>query len=118
MKKILLVFSAIILVIGAIAYSSYTSNYKKSSYYVRVPKDNNLINERKVNTKDRKAVQYTYLLKGFDVKGKSKDLKYTTLYKLTPNSYLEVFTNSKNEVVTSVEWKRYQIPKNALKHLN
>jgi hypothetical protein len=50
-------------------------------------------------------------------RGESKKLKLNTLDKIKENTYLEVFPNSKGEVISTVERKRSEVPKNALENL-
>lgn len=119
MKKILSVLGAIFLVAGTTAYLWHISDYEESNYYVRVHRDNSLIDKKEeIDNSDTEVAQYTYVLKVFNIKGESKDLKYTTLSKLPSNCYLKLLLNDKDEVVKCVVQLRNQIPKNALKHLD
>jgi len=117
MKNVLLVFGSIILIIIATGLSWYTSNYKGDGYYVRVHGENMHVNKNYVYSRGEGSTQYTYILKGYDQRGNSKEIKLNTLDKIEENTYLEVFPNSKGEVISTAERERTEIPKNALENL-
>lgn len=53
MKKIILLYSAVFLIIGGSAYSWYQSQYKGNNYYVRIY-DEYKPREKEVNKKGKK----------------------------------------------------------------
>ncbi|WP_081168179.1 YxeA family protein [Lactococcus garvieae] len=110
MKKVLLVFAAVILFIGGSGYSWYISNYQGANYYVFISEDCEPT-EKEVKHKGRKTTQYTYLLKGYNEKGESQELELKTFYKLIPNTYLEAFSNKNKKVTSWVERSRDEIPR-------
>lgn len=115
-KKIILLYSAVFLIIGGSAYSWYKSQYKGDNYYVRIY-DAYKPSEKEVYKKGKKVIQYTYTVQGFDEKGDSQTLKFSTFYKIKPYSYLEIFYNEENGSVDWVGRDRSEIPKNALEQL-
>ncbi|NHI69033.1 YxeA family protein [Lactococcus garvieae] len=117
MKNVLLVFGSIIVIIIVIGLTWYNSSYKGPSYYVRVHGEDTHVNKKYIYSRGEGSTQYTYLLKGYDQRGESKELKLNTLDKIKENTYLEVFPNSKGEVISTVERKRSEVPKNALENL-
>ncbi|WP_285012606.1 YxeA family protein [Lactococcus formosensis] len=117
MKNVLLVFGSIILIIIATGLTWYNSSYKGPSYYIRVYGENIHVNKKYVYSRGEGSTQYTYILKGYDQRGDSKEIKLNTLDKIEENTYLEVFPNSKGEVISTVERERTEIPKNALENL-
>ena len=116
MKKIILLYSAVLLVIGASGYSWYMSKYKRDNYYVRIH-DNKFPIEKEIYDKGRKKIKYTYLVEGYDEKGNNKTLKFSTIYKIKPYTYLEVFYNKEKGSIDWIGRDRSEIPKNALEHL-
>ncbi|BAV03278.1 hypothetical protein [Lactococcus formosensis] len=96
MKKIILLYSAVFLIIGGSAYSWYKSQYKGDNYYIRIY-DEYKPSEKEVYKKGKKVI--------------------STFYKIKPYSYLEIFYNEENGSVDWVGRDRSEIPKNALEQL-
>lgn len=115
-KKIILLYSAVFLIIGGSAYSWYKSQYKGDIYYVRIY-DEYKPSEKEVYKKGKKVIRYTYTVQGFDEKGDRQILKFSTFYKIKSYSYLEIFYNEENGSVDWVGHDRSEIPKNALEQL-
>lgn len=116
MKKIILLYSAVCLIIDGSAYSWYQSQYKGDNYYVRIY-DEYKLSEKEVYKKGKKVIRYTYIVQGFDEKGDSQTLKLSTFYKIKLYSYLEIFYNKENGSVYWIGRDRSEIPKNALEQL-
>lgn len=116
MKKIILLYSAVLLALGASGYSWYKSQYKGDNYYVRIYDKNSPI-EKEIYDKGRKTIKYTYLVQGYDEKGNNQTLKFSTIYKIKPYTYLEVFYNKEKGSIDWIGRDRSEIPKNELEHL-
>lgn len=117
MKKTILFFIAIVLLICASGYSWYISNYEGINYYAYISENRKPDKEKEIYNQEMKSFQYTYVLKGVGDKGKFQELKLTTFEILKTNTYLEVFANKKNEVISWVERDKNEIPKKELKQL-
>jgi uncharacterized protein (TIGR01655 family) len=116
MKKIILVYVAVIFLLFASGYSWYTSEYKGSDYYVRI-RSNYAPTEKEIYEKDRKIIQYTYSVQGFDEKGNSQALKLSTTHKIKSHSYFEVFYNKGKKSTDWIGRDRSEIPRNALERI-
>ncbi|WP_285141070.1 YxeA family protein [Lactococcus petauri] len=67
--------------------------------------------------KVEKTIKYTYLVQGYDEKGNNQTLKFSTIYKIKPYTYLEVFYNKEKGSIDWIGRDRSEIPKNALEYL-
>lgn len=113
MKKIILVYTAIIATLFASGYSWYNSEYKGSAHYIKIY-DNYVPTEKQIHEGGKKIIEYTYSMQGFDEKGNSQKLKFSTTYKIQPYSYLEVFYNKEKKAMDWIRCDRNEIPRKAL----
>ena len=118
MKNVLLVFGSIIVIIIVTGLTWYNSSYKGPSYYVRVYGEDTHVNKKYIYSRGEGSTQYTYLLKGYDQRGESKELKLNTLDKIKENTYLEVFPNSKGKLSVRLSVKEARFLKMHWKILN
>ena len=117
MKNVFIVFIALIILIGLSGYSWYDSSYRGIIYYSEVYKGVKPVEERVQHIGNR-VVQYTYYLRGFDEKGKSQQLKFSTISKVKSGIYLQVFLNKNRKVTSWVACDRSEIPRHILEKID
>lgn len=117
MKKVLLGFAAVIIIVLAGGSHLLNSSYERimdgDKYYVKITTDGQRIDGK--DDAGRDYTDYAYDLKGYDKNGTEKELKFNgnKTRPLRKNAYLKITWNKEKGVTMYEEVKKDELPDKA-----
>lgn len=114
MKKGLIVFLSIIIVLAGASYVLLTfdfNRFNKESYYIQITQDGEKIEDR-LDSGEVMA-RYGYKVDAINDDGKHKELEFSANKQLRKGAYLMLYVNKNGEVTSYDEVSKKDMPKDA-----